>query len=329
MMRRVFIAHESWPLAGNFAISRGSKTTAEVVTITLEEDGHTGRGECVPYAHYGETVAGVMEALEHARLEIETGLKRENIPAVVSPKAARNALDCAMWDLEAKQTGTPAWKLAGLSRFEPVVTVFTLGIDDPDVMAAGAADAANQGRNLLKLKLGQDNDAERLRAIRQAAPNSRLIVDANEGWSPAQLPEILQVCSQVGVELVEQPLPASDDEYLRSIEHPISICADESAHDLSSLPSLIGKYDAINIKLDKTGGLTGALALADAVHAAGLDIMAGCMLATSLAMAPAMIFAQQAKFVDLDGPLLLAQDRQPGITFNASTMLPPPPSLWG
>ena len=327
MTCKLSIAHESWPIAGSFTISRGTKTSAEVVTVILEQDGATGRGECVPYPRYNETVEGVMAALESARTTIEAGMSRQKVPSAIVPRAARNALDCALWDLEAKRTGTPVWQLAGLSEPVPTITAYTLSLDTPQAMAKAAQEVSD--RPLLKLKLGQPGDAERLRAIRDAAPNARLIIDANEGWSPENLPALFAVCEETGVELVEQPLPAANDEALRSIPHPIPICADESAHDRDGLPDLIGKYDAINVKLDKTGGLTEMLATADAANEAGLGVMIGCMLATSLAMAPAMIAAGKASVVDLDGPLLLARDRDPGITFDGSIMMPPPPQLWG
>jgi L-Ala-D/L-Glu epimerase len=326
-MRTLTIAHESWPIAGKFTISRGSKTAADVVTVTLTENGVTGRGECVPYSRYKETVDGVVAALEAARPSIEAGLTRANIAKHIEPRAARNALDCALWDLEAKLQGKPVWQLANLPQPQTLITAYTLSLDTPEAMGAAAAIAAH--RPLLKLKLGAEGDVERLAAIRAAAPNSRLIVDANEGWTPQNLPDMFASCAKYGVELVEQPLPASDDEALRTIPRPIAICADESAHDRQGLHKLIGKYDAINIKLDKTGGLTEALELAKAAEQAGLSIMVGCMLATSLAMAPAMLIASKAAFVDLDGPLLLAQDREPGIAFEGSLMRPAEPALWG
>lgn len=327
MKRQVQVAHESWPIAGSFTISRGSKTAADVVTVAITENGVTGHGECVPYPRYEETVPQVVAALEAARGAIEGGLGRAGIAAHVAPKAARNALDCALWDLEAKLAGKPAWRLAGLSEPQPVITAYTLSLDTPEAMAKAAAAAAD--RPLLKLKLGRAGDEERLDAIRKAAPKARLIVDANEGWNEAVLPRMLEACAKAGIELVEQPLPASDDEALRGIDRKVVICADESAHDASGIKKLIGKYDALNIKLDKTGGLTGALELARAARDNDLKIMVGCMLATSLAMAPAMLLAQFASFVDLDGPLLLKSDRVPGINFAGSLMSPPPPALWG
>jgi L-Ala-D/L-Glu epimerase len=326
-MLKLSIAHESWPIAGNFTISRGSKTTAEVVVVTLEDGAFKGRGECVPYPRYNETVEGVVASLEEAREKIEAGFTYADVPNIAKPRAARNALDCALWDLEAKRAAKPVWQLAKLREPRPMVTAFTLSLDTPEAMAK-AAEAASD-RPLLKLKLGREGDVERLRLIRRAAPASRLIIDANEGWIPAQLPELFKVCAEVGVELVEQPLPANDDEALRHIEHTVAVCADEPAHDRGQLHELVGKYDAINIKLDKAGGLTEALALAHAATEMNFKIMAGCMLATSLAMAPAMLVAQFAQVIDLDGPLLLARDRNPGITFDGSLMYPPELELWG
>ena len=324
---KLTIAHESWPIAGSFTISRGSKTKADVVVVTLSEDGVVGRGECVPYPRYHETVPQVIAALEATRGLIEDGLTRDGIARYVAPKAARNALDCALWDLEAKRSGKPVWQLAGLAEPEPVITAYTLSLDTPEAMAKAATVAAD--RPLLKLKLGREGDEERIRAIREAAPKARLIVDANEGWNDAALPRMLAACAEAGIELVEQPLPASSDEALKSVDRLVPICADESAHDVEGVAALLGKYDAVNIKLDKTGGLTGALALARAARADDLKIMVGCMLATSLAMAPAMLLAQFSGIVDLDGPLLLKQDRSPGITYAGSLMHPPPRALWG
>ena len=326
-MLKLSVAPESWPIAGNFTISRGSKTSAEVVVVKLSDGTSTGHGECVPYPRYNETVEGVISALGAARGKIEAGFTHTEIPSLVVPRAARNALDCALWDLEAKRNATPAWQLAKLREPHPMVTAFTLSLDTPEAMAKAAEEAAD--RPLLKLKLGREGDIERLKLIRRAAPKSRLIVDANEGWSPDQLAELLKACADVGVELIEQPLPAGDDEVLLHIEHTVAICADESAHDLGGLHKLVSKYDAINIKLDKTGGLTEALTLAHAATEMNFKIMVGCMLATSLAMAPAMLVAQFAQVIDLDGPLLLARDRNPGINFDGSLMYPAPPELWG
>jgi L-alanine-DL-glutamate epimerase-like enolase superfamily enzyme len=323
------IAHESWPIAGSFGISRGSKTTAEVVVVTLDQDGVQGRGECLPYARYNETIDGVVAELETARSAIESGVFRDEIAQLIRSKAARNALDCALWDLEAKRTGTPVWQLAGLEKPRNLETAYTLSLASPEEMGNAAAHQAT--RPLLKLKLGADDnlDGARMHSVRKGAPDSRLIIDANEGWAPDRLQELLDVCAQIGVTLVEQPLPAGNDGFLAEIERPIPVCADESAHDASTLDNVLGKYDAINIKLDKTGGLTNALNFAKSAERAGLGVMTGCMLATSLAMAPAMLVAQLSYIVDLDGPLLLAKDHEPGITFEGSIMHPAPAALWG
>ena len=326
-MQVLSVVHESWPIAGTFTISRGSKTAADVVVVMVERDGKVGRGECVPYGHYGETVESVMTALELGRKAIERGIERGNIPALLQPQAARNALDCALWDLECKLAGRRIWQLLKQSEPQELVTAFTISLDSAEKMAAAAAKAAD--RPLLKVKLGGGEDGERLRAVRRAAPHARLIVDANEGWASAELPLLLDLCAEVGVELVEQPLPARRDDALRDLRRAVPVCADESAHNESSLPDLQGKYDLINIKLDKTGGLTRALALREAAEASGLGIMVGCMLATSLSMAPAFVLAQGAKFVDLDGPLLLARDRDPAIRYQNGLMFPPEAALWG
>ena len=327
-MQRVTVSLESWPIAGAFSISRGSKTIAEVVVVTLERDGTRGWGECVPYRHYGETVAGVAAAVEAAREKIERGIRHEDIPLLLEPKAARNALDCALWNLEAKLVGHPVWKLLNLPEPRPLVTAYTLSLGSIGDMAAAAARAAD--RPLLKIKLGGEADVERLKAIRRAAPHSRLIVDANEAWQPEALPDLLRICADAGVELVEQPLPAGKDDALAGLDRgSVLVCADESARDIAGLPALQGKYDAINIKLDKTGGLTAGLALRRAAEKLGLKIMVGCMVGTSLSMAPAHLLAQSAEFVDLDGPLLLSADRSPGISYEGSLMHPPPPELWG
>lgn len=319
-------AHESWPLEKPFTISRGTKTHADVVVVKLGKDGVTGQGECVPYPRYNETVPQVLEALAAAKNTIEAGLSHAEIAALDLPHAAKNALDCALWDWRAKAERKPVWSLAGLPEPKPLVTAFTISLGEPAAMAKDAAEAA---RPLLKLKLGKPGDAERLHAIRAAVPESRLIVDANEGWSADELPALLRACRDTGVELVEQPLPAGADDALKHVSRDCLICADESAHGLESLPDLAGKYDAINIKLDKTGGLTPALALARAAIDKGLVIMVGCMVGTSLSMAPASLVAQMAKVVDLDGPLILLKDREPGIRYDGSLMYPPPPALWG
>lgn len=326
-MLRLTAAAESWPIAGSFTISRGSKTAADVVVATLYDGTYTGHGECVPYPRYEETVPQVLAAFEAVRPRLNDGFTHADVPSLVAPHAARNALDCALWDLVAKQSGKPVWQLLGLAEPKPLVTAYTLSLDTPEAMGDAAARASH--RPLLKLKLGRNGDVERLKRIRASAPHSRLIVDANEGWTPDNLGAMLGACADQGVELVEQPLPAGNDEALRGLVRAVTVCADESAHGREGLESLIGKYDAINIKLDKTGGLTEALALARAAQGRGLKIMVGCMLATSLAMAPAMLVAQFADVVDLDGPLLLKRDREPGIAFEGSQMSPAPRALWG
>jgi L-Ala-D/L-Glu epimerase len=326
-MPHLVIARETWPLAAVFTIARGSRTVAEVVTVMLEQDGIVGRGECVPYPRYGESVDGVVAELEAARAAIEANVDRAAVPDILQASAARNALDCASWDLEAKRARKPAWQLAGLAEPQPLVTAYTLSLADPAAMGEAAAAAAN--RPLLKLKLGGPQDRERLAAVRRNAPASRLIVDANEGWSDDGLAAMFEACAEHGVELIEQPLPAGRDAALATVRRPVPVCADESVHVASDMTALADRYDAINIKLDKTGGLTGALALANAAAARDMRVMVGCMLATSLAMAPAFLIAQRADYVDLDGPLLLQRDRIPGIRYDGSIMNPPPPELWG
>ncbi|MBG1233025.1 N-acetyl-D-Glu racemase DgcA [Aestuariivirga litoralis] len=326
-MLRLSFGAESFPIAGTFTISRGSKTAADVVAVQLERNGFKGQGEGVPYPRYNETVPQCLAALEAASAKIETGITRESLPALNLPKAVLNALDCALWDLEAKTQQVPAWKLAGLSGLKPQVTAFTISLDTPEAMAAAALKAAHYP--LLKLKLGRNGDSERLAAIRAAVPSARLIVDANEGWDESTLADMLAHCAKADVELVEQPLPQGKDDALKHIKRSTLICADESAHDAASLAELKGKYDAVNIKLDKTGGLTGALEMAKAARAQDFKIMVGCMLATSLAMAPAFLVAQLADYVDLDGPLWMKKDREPAISYAKGVMQAPVTALWG
>ncbi len=321
------VAIEAFPIEGRFVIARGAKTRALVVTATLRAGGATGRGECVPYARYGESPESVVEAIETVRAAIESGADRAALQNVLPAGAARNALDCALWDLEAKSTGVPAHRRAGLGPPAPLTTAFTLSVGTPDDMFTAAVRAAH--RPLLKIKLAGDGDPERLKAVRAGAPQARLIVDANEAWRAENLHANIDACASLGVELIEQPLPAGADEILGGVERRVKICADESAHDAAGLAALRGRYDAVNIKLDKTGGLTEALAMIAAARRAGFEIMAGCMVGTSLAMAPATLIAQTAEFVDLDGPLLLARDREPGLRFEGSILYPPTPELWG
>jgi L-Ala-D/L-Glu epimerase len=318
---------ERWPIAGRFAIARGAKTDAEVVVAELSDGRVAGRGECVPYGRYGETITGVAAAIEAMRAPLAAGLSRAALQRAMPAGAARNALDCAFWDVEAKASGKPVHELAGLSPPRALITAYTISLDTPDAMAAAARKASS--RTLLKVKLGGADDGARIRAVRAAAPDAELIVDANEGWRADTLADNLAACATAGVTLIEQPLPADDDDALASAARTIPVCADESVHDRASLSSLTGKYDAVNIKLDKTGGLTEALAMAQDAERLGFSIMVGCMVATSLSMAPAMLVAQRARLVDLDGPLLLAKDRAHGLRYEDSLVHLATPELWG
>jgi L-alanine-DL-glutamate epimerase-like enolase superfamily enzyme len=318
---------ERFPIAGSFTISRGAKTEAVTVVAEVSRNGLIGRGECVPYPRYGETPEAALGAILAMQNAVANGLDRQALQAVMPPGAARNALDCALVDLEAKQAGLRAWNLLRRAAPAPCTTAYTISLGSPETMAAAAAKAAH--RPLLKIKLGGEGDTKRIAAVRKAAPASELIVDANEAWTAANLEQNLAACAKAGVTLVEQPLPAGQDEALARIRRPLAVCADESVHDRSSLAPLRDRYDAVNIKLDKTGGLTEALAMADAAQALGFQIMVGCMVATSLSMAPAMLLTPQARFVDLDGPLLLAKDREHGLRYDGSRVYPPEASLWG
>ena len=318
---------ERFPIAGSFIISRGAKTEAVTVVAEVSQDRLTGRGECVPYPRYGETPEATLAAIQAMQQAVAGGLTREALQAAMPAGAARNALDCALIDLEAKSAGLRAWNLLGRPEPRERTTAYTISLGTPEAMAAATAQAAH--RPLLKIKLGGDGDPERIAAVRKAAPESELIVDANEAWSETNLERNLAACAEAGVTLVEQPLPSGKDEALARIKRPLAVCADESVHDRSSLAPLRERYDAVNIKLDKTGGLTEALAMADAARALGFEIMIGCMVATSLSMAPAMLVTPHARFVDLDGPLLLARDRDHGLRYDGSLVYPPDASLWG
>jgi L-alanine-DL-glutamate epimerase-like enolase superfamily enzyme len=320
---------ERWPLAGAFSISRGTKTEAVVVVAELRDGIHRGRGESVPYARYGETPDCIVAAIEAMRPALRQGLDRAELQRAMPPGAARNALDCAYWDVNAKKAGRRVHELAGLKAPLCLTTAYTISLGAPAAMAEAAERAAS--RPLLKVKLGggDDDDGKRIVAVRRAAPRSELIVDANEGWSANNLTANLAACADAGVTLIEQPLPEGRDDALAGIERPIPVCADESVHDLPSLEALAARYDAVNIKLDKTGGLTEALALVGEIERRGLDIMVGCMVATSLSMAPAMLVAQRARVVDLDGPLLLAKDRDGGLRYDGSLVYPSDAALWG
>ena len=327
MVRVLSVTAETFPIRGTFTISRGSKTEAEVLVCSISENGQTGRGECVPYRRYGETLESVRAEIEKAAAFVAKGASRDDLRSLMPAGGARNAVDCALWDLEAKTSDRPVAAVLDIEPVKPLVTAFTLSLAEPDKMAVRARENAH--RPLLKIKLGTPDDEARLRAVAAGAPASKLIVDANEGWTPANLEHHLAIAAECGVVLIEQPLPAGQDEILATIKRPVPVCADESAHVTSDLERLAGLYDAINIKLDKTGGLTEALKMRDAAKAADFSIMVGCMVGSSLAMAPAILLAQDADIVDLDGPLLLARDREPALHYEGSTVSPPPRQLWG
>lgn len=327
MARVISVEAERFPIAGTFTISRGSKTEAEVISCAITENGRTGRGECVPYKRYGETMEGVRDAIEAMRSEIAHGISRIALLDAMPAGAARNAIDCALWDLEAKISGTPVAHTIRTVPLRPLETAYTLSLAEPEAMAAQAR--ANAQRPLLKVKIGGDNDIARIRAVTAAAPDSRIILDANEGWNNDNIVANLAFAAEHGIALIEQPLPAGHDSILRHIAHPVPIYADESVHEAKDLEALVGLYDAVNIKLDKSGGLTAALVLRDRARELALGVMVGCMVGTSLAMAPAVLLAQDADFVDLDGPLLLARDRVPGLVYQGSLVSPPERALWG
>jgi L-alanine-DL-glutamate epimerase-like enolase superfamily enzyme len=317
------VTPDIFQLAEVFTIARGSRTEAKVLTVRITRNGSTGWGECVPYARYDETLDSVTEEI----LRLPDGINRAELQALLPAGAARNAVDCALWDLEAKHTGKRVWQLASLAAPNPEITAYTLSLDTPERMQAAAA--RNAHRPLLKIKLGTPNDMPRLEAVRRGAPDTRIIIDANEGWTAEIYAELAPHLLGLGVALVEQPLPAGADDMLAEIARPLPVCADESCHDRASLPALKGKYDMVNIKLDKTGGLTEALALKTAALAQGYDVMVGCMVGSSLAMAPAVLIAQGVAVTDLDGPLLLSEDRENALQFDAAGVHPPLPALWG
>jgi L-alanine-DL-glutamate epimerase-like enolase superfamily enzyme len=319
------VTRDVFALAEAFTISRGSRTQAQVLTARFYDRGVSGWGECVPYARYEET----LDSVEAQILGLEGALTPEVIQEGLPPGAARNAVDCAWWDWSAKRQGVRIWELfQGMAAPGPVITAFTLSLDTPAKMRDQAA--RNAHRPLLKTKLGGgEDDIARIEAVRAGAPDARIIVDANEGWSADLYKALAPVLVRLGVEMVEQPLPAGEDDALLELERVLPVCADESCHDRASLPALRGKYDMVNIKLDKTGGLTEALALKKAAEAEGFSIMIGCMVGSSLAMAPAILLAQGVSVVDLDGPLLLAEDREVPLLFDAAGVHPPDAALWG
>ncbi|NBD29524.1 MAG: dipeptide epimerase [Alphaproteobacteria bacterium] len=317
------VTRDRFRLAEVFTIARGSRTEAKVLTVRVTREGVQGQGECVPYARYDETLDSVAAQIT----TLPEDISRHDLQDALPAGAARNAVDCALWDWQSKRTGAPVWQLAGLPKPKPCVTAFTLSLDAPEKMQVAAA--RNAHRPLLKIKLGTPDDMARLEAVRRGAPKSRIIVDANEGWTTEIYVELAPHLLRLGVQMVEQPLPAGADKMLAEIERPLPVCADESCHDRDSLPGLAGKYDMVNIKLDKTGGLTEALALRDAARDAGYTVMVGCMVGSSLAMAPAVLVAQAAEIVDLDGPLLLAEDRDPPLGYADGMVQPARPDLWG
>jgi L-Ala-D/L-Glu epimerase len=327
MPRDLDIQMNSFPISGTFTISRGSKTTADVVTCTISDGEDSGRGECVPYGRYGESIESVVAEIMAARETIEAGLSRADLASLMKPGAARNAVDCALWDLEAKASGTSVASRLGIAGPKPLTTAYTISLGEPDAMAAQARQHAD--RRFLKVKVGTGDDESRIRAVCAAAPDTTIILDANEGWPEDVLVRHLEIAADAGVVLVEQPLPAGKDAMLAAIRRPILVCADESVHHTGDLAALRDRYDAINIKLDKTGGLTEAIVMKREAQRLGFQIMVGCMVGTSLAMAPAVLLAQDAEFVDLDGPLLLARDREPGLRYEASLVFPPTAALWG
>lgn len=327
MRRYLEATTESFPIAGSFTISRGSRTQADVVTCTIRDGVFTGIGECVPYKRYGESIDGVLADIRSLAGAVADGLDRQGLQSAMKPGAARNAIDCAMWDLEAKMSGATVASRILSAPAKPLITAYTISLGDADTMAASAAD--NASRPLLKVKTGTEDDEARMRAIRAAAPHAQIIVDANEGWTDANIEHHLAVAADVNIALIEQPLPAGKDAILSRITRPVAICADESVHLTQDLAALRDRYDAINIKLDKTGGLTEALVMKAEAQRLGYTIMVGCMVGTSLAMAPAVLLAQDTAFADLDGPLLLSRDRTPGLVYEGSTVYPPKPELWG
>jgi L-alanine-DL-glutamate epimerase-like enolase superfamily enzyme len=325
--RRLTVRHDTFPLAGVFRISRGARSEANVVVAEIAEGPSRGRGECLPYPRYGETVEGVMAQVASLADAVAEGLDRAALQEALPPGAARNAVDCALWDLEAKQTGRPAWELAGVPEPQPLDITYTISLGTPDEMAAQTREHADAP--LLKLKLTGEGDLARVQAVRKASPQARIITDANEGWTAALYRELAPSLARLGVELIEQPLPADSDEPLADMEHPVPVCADESCHVAADVPALATRYDFVNVKLDKSGGLTEALRVVEAARDAGLGIMVGCMVGTSLGVAPATLLGYAVRYADLDAPLLIAQDRPDALAVEGSVLHPPRAALWG
>jgi len=318
---------ERYPIDGQFRISRNSKTEAEVVVCRISSDERSGYGECVPYPRYGETTESVLDAINNAAKQLDGDIGHDRLQEALPPGAARNALDCALWDLQAKISGRHVHSLVCRLPPRPVETAFTVSLDTPDAMANVARGVSS--RPVLKIKLGGKDDVAIMHAVAAAAPRSRIIADANEAWTPDTLPELMREAARVRIALIEQPLPAGKDELLAEIPHPIPICADESAHIVDDLEALRDRYDTVNIKLDKTGGLTEAVRMRERARELGFGVMVGCMVGTSLSMAPAVLLAQDADYIDLDGPLLLARDRMPALSYSGNMVSPPRAELWG
>ena len=327
MLRTLSARSDSFPLATPFRISRGVKTVADVVTVEITADGHTGRGEGVPYPRYGESISGALAAIEAVRSALEDGAGREELQRLMPAGAARNAVDCALWDLEAKRAGVSVEHMVGHPPVAATATAITVGLDTPAAMAAAARKLADVP--LIKVKVDQSDPASQIRAVRDAAPDPRMIVDPNESWTMAEVERLQPLLAELAVDLLEQPLPADADASLDGFAPLVPIAADESLHVAADVERLARRYQVANIKLDKTGGLTGALALADAAEAAGLRLMIGSMISTSLSIAPALIVAQRCVFVDLDGPLWLADDRAGGVRAETGVLMPPAAGFWG
>lgn len=319
-MRSVRFYPEAWPLHTAFVIARGSRTEARVIVVEIEEDGITGIGECTPYPHFGESEISVMAQLESLSPLIENGIDRATLQNNLPAGAARNAIDSALWHLQQQQSGQTLWQLTGIAPVASISMAQTLSVDTPEAMAQAALAHQQNGATLLKIKLDNHFITERMVAIRSAVPNVSLIVDANESWQSEGLATRCQLLADLGVLMLEQPLPVGHDEGLENFIHPLPLCADESCHTADDLPQLKGRYEMVNIKLDKTGGLTAALALASAAHEQGMDIMLGCMLCTSRAVRAALPLTAGAKFIDLDGPTWLAQDVAAGLAFHCGVI---------
>ena len=324
---RTLVRAESWPIRGGFRIARGARSAAEVVVVELYDDGRVGRGECVPYARYGESIDSVRSEIELAGPGLQSSSARQYVLKMAAG-AARNAIDCALWDLEAKRAGRPVWELAGL-RGPPsdVRTIRTVSVDTAEKMRAVASKLADAP--VIKVKVDGGADLDRIAAVQEAAPKAKLVIDANEAWSVDQLARWLPQLPKLGVAVVEQPLPADDDATLAEMEHAVPICADESFHDRRSFARIRGRYDMVNIKLDKAGGLSEALYCAEQAGRMNLRVMVGCMVSTSLAIEPALLLAANAEYVDLDGPLLLERDREGALHDRAAGLLRPSSSIWG